>query len=246
MIDLAARLIAYHRLARELALASARLEGVPEEMRALHDEYTAARAQIDELAKGAEEAALDRRQREGAVADAQEKVKKFQGQVSRVRKQNEYVALLSEIDQSKNALRAAEEGALASIEKADRLAKELEESRSGIGGLEERYQAALAAWEAKKPAIAEQVAALAAQVAEKQAELPRQVVAQYDRIAVKYRGDVLSNVRRAERPNGAVLWHCGTCNYQLRSQLALEVRTKGAVVQCDGCKRFLLADNPEA
>lgn len=243
MIDLAARLIAFHRLARELALATARLEGVPEEMRSLHDEYTAARAELDELARGAEEAALDRRQREAAVADAQEKVKKFQGQVSRVRKQNEYVALLSEIDQSKNALRAAEEGALESIEKADRLAKELAERREGIGGLEERYQAALADWEAKKPAVAEEVRALGAQVAEKQAELPRQVVAQYDRIAVKYKGDVLSTVRRAERPNGAVLWHCGTCNYQLRSQLALEVRTKGAVVQCDGCKRFLLADD---
>lgn len=246
MIDLAARLIVFHRLARELALANARLEGVPEEMRSLHDEYTAARAELDELARGAEEAALDRRQREAAVADAQEKVKKFQGQVSLVRKQNEYVALLSEIDQSKNALRAAEEGALESIEKADRLARELAERRQGIGGLEERYQAALADWEAKKPAVAEEVRALSAQVAEKQAELPRQVVMQYDRIAVKYKGDVLSTVRRAERPNGAVLWHCGTCNYQLRSQLALEVRTKGAVVQCDGCKRFLLADDSPA
>lgn len=246
MIDLAARLIVFHRLARELALATARLEGVPEEMRSLHDEYTAARALIDELAKGADEAALERRQRESAVADAQEKVKKFQGQVSLVRKQNEYVALLSEIDQSKNALRAADEGALEAIEKADRLAKELVESRAGIGDLEERYQAALADWEAKKPAVAAQVKALAAEVNEKQAELPRPIVAQYERIAVKYKGDVLTTVQRAERPNGAVLWHCGTCNYRLRSQLALEVRTKGAVVQCDGCKRFLLSDDSGA
>jgi len=246
MIDLAARLIVFHRLARELALATARLEGVPEEMRALHDEYTAARAQIDELAKGAEEAVLERRQREGAVVDAQEKVKKFQAQVSRVRKQNEYVALLSEIDQAKNAQRAADEGALESIEKADRLAKELEEQRAGIGGLEERYQAALADWEAKKPAVAEQVRVLSTEVAERKADLPKPIVAQYDRIAAKYKGDVLTTVRRAERPNGAVLWHCGTCNYQLRSQLALEVRTKGAVVQCDGCKRFLLSDEPGA
>ena len=246
MIDLAARLVVFHRLARELALASARLSGVPEEMRALHDEYTAARAQIDELAKGAEEAALDRRQREGAVADAQEKLKKFQQQVSRVRKQNEYVALLSEIDQAKSGLRAAEEGALESIERADRLAKELEERRAGIGGLEESYQAALADWEAKKPAVAEQVKALAAEVATLQGELPRMVVMQYERISEKYRGDVLTALRRTERPNGAVLWHCGTCNYQLRSQLALEIRTRGAVVQCDGCKRFLLAEDAGA
>jgi predicted nucleic acid-binding Zn-ribbon protein len=71
-------------------------------------------------------------------------------------------------------------------------------------------------------------------------------VAQYERISEKYKGDVLTTLRRTERPNGAVIWHCGTCNYQLRSQLALEIRTRGAVVQCDGCKRFLLAEDAGA
>lgn len=243
MPNLASRLVVYHRLARALAVVNARLEGVPEEMRSLHDEYTAARAAIEELARGVDEAAHERRLREGAVSDAQEKLKKFQQQVSRVRKQNEYAALLSEIDQAKNALRGAEESALEAIERAERLARELDEQRSGIGSLEERYQAALADWEAKKPAVADEAKQLAADVAARRAELPPGIGAQYDRIAAKYRGDVLTSVRRAERPNGAVLWHCATCNYQLRSQLALEIRTRGAVVQCDGCKRFLLAED---
>jgi predicted nucleic acid-binding Zn-ribbon protein len=243
MPNLAARLVDFHRLARELAVATARLEGVPDEMRSLHDEYTTARAALDELARGAEDAAHDRRLKEGAVSDAQEKLRKFQQQVSRVRKQNEYAALLSEIDQAKTALRNAEEGALEAIERSERLARELEERRSGIGGLEERYQAALADWEAKKPAVAAQARDLGADLAARRAELPKPIAAQYDRISVKYKGDVLTSVRRAERPNGAVLWHCATCNYQLRSQLALEVRTRGAVVQCDGCKRFLLAED---
>src|SRR5688572_19571493 len=149
MPNLAARLVIFHRLARELAVANARLEGVPEEMRALHDEYTAAQDAIDKLAQASEDAAHERRVKEGAVADAQEKLRKFQQQVSRVRKQNEYAALLSEIDQAKTALRTAEESALEAIERAERLARELGEQKSGIGGLEERYRAALADWEAK-------------------------------------------------------------------------------------------------
>jgi predicted nucleic acid-binding Zn-ribbon protein len=243
MPNLAARLVIFHRLARELALANARLEGVPEEMRALHEEYTAAQDAIDKLAKASEDAAHDRRVKEGSVAEAQEKLRKFQQQVSRVRKQNEYAALLSEIDQAKTALRNAEEGALDAIERAERLAGELGEQKSGIAGLEERYRAALADWEAKKPEVAAEARALGADLAARRAELPKPIAAQYERISVKYKGDVLTSVRRAERPNGAVLWHCATCNYQLRSQLALEVRTRGAVVQCDGCKRFLLAED---
>jgi hypothetical protein len=246
MTDLAARIVVYHRLARDLAAATARLEGVPEEMRALHEEYSAARASIAALEQSSDEAALARRQKEAAVAEAQEKLKKFQAQVSRVRKQNEYVALLSEIDQAKNSLRLSEESAIEALARAEQLAGELATLKSGFSGLEQSYQAALADWEAKKPQVAEEVRALSEQVAGHRSDLPKPIAMQYDRIADKYKGDVLTTVQRTERPNGAVIWHCATCNYQLRSQLALEVRTKGAVVVCDGCRRLLLRGDTTA
>jgi predicted nucleic acid-binding Zn-ribbon protein len=246
MPNIAPRLTLYHRLMRELAVETERLEGVPEEMRAVHDEFTEAQAAIEQLRRGAEEAGHERRTREAAVADAQEKLRKYQQQVSLVRNQREYGALLSEIDGAKTALRTLEEGALEAIDRAERLTRELQERRSGIGDLESRYQAALADWETKKPAVAARVRDLKADVEQARKQLPPGMPAQYDRIAARYRGDVLTTVRRAERPNGAVLWHCATCNYKTRSQLAVEILTRGAVVQCDGCKRFLLAEQTPA
>ena len=46
-------------------------------------------------------------------------------------------------------------------------------------------------------------------------------------------------VQSVERAGGATIWHCSSCNYQVRPQVAVEIRTHGAIVQCDGCRRFL-------
>jgi predicted nucleic acid-binding Zn-ribbon protein len=246
MNDLAPRLAEFHRLMRELAAETERLNGVPEDMRALHDEYTAARAEIDALVAGAEDAARERRAREGAVADSQEKLKHFQQQVSRVRNQREYGALLTEIDTAKTSLRGLEDGALDILERAETTTRTLAERRESFAGLEERYAAAMAAWEAKKPSVAERVRALQADADRVRAELPRNIVAQYARVSERYKGEALTPIARTERAGGTILWHCASCNYQVRAQVAVEIRTHGVIVQCEGCRRFLVGADPGA
>jgi len=243
---IAPRLAEYHRLSCELVRESARLAGVPEEMRAVHEEYTAARAEIDSLAAQAEGALRERVAREGEVADAQEKLRKFQAQVSRVRNQREYGALLAEIDGAKSALRALEDGVLELLERAEAAQRELGERRAAFGDIEARHGAALAAWEARKPEVAARVAELEAAAAALRAELPKPVVSQYARLAERYHGEAVARLARAERAGGAVIWHCAACNYHVRPQAALEIRSRGMLAQCDGCRRFLVADDADA
>jgi len=239
---LAPRLAEYHRRVRELAQESARLTGVPEEMRALHDEHAAERAALDQLAELAESAVRERVSREGQVAEAQERLRKFQQQVSRVRNQREYGALLGEIDGAKVALRGLEDGVLELLERAEAAKRELEAREAAFAALAERYAAALAEWEARKPAVAARVAELETAVAALRAELPKGVVSQYARLAERYQGEAIAVLARTERAGGTVLWHCSSCNYHARPQAALEIRSRGVLAQCDGCRRFLVAD----
>lgn len=238
---LAPQLAAYHRLVLELSGETERLHGVPEEMRAVHDEYTAAQEAISELAAEADAAKHERIAREGAIADAQEKLRKFQQQVSRVRNQREYGALLAEIDGAKAQLKDLEEGMLELLERAEATEAALAERRAGFGDLEERHAAALADWESKKPGVAARVAELERQVTAAKEELSRPIVAQYVRLAERYGSDgAVTSLTVTERAGGALIWHCSSCNYHVRPQLALEIRTHGKLVQCDGCRRFLL------
>jgi predicted nucleic acid-binding Zn-ribbon protein len=242
MNDLASRLRHFDRSLAELRRLNALLAGVPDEMRALDDEHTAARTALETLTASAEAATVARLAADGAVADAQERLKKFQQQVARVRNQREYGAILSEIDQAKTQLRALEEAALGALERAEATARELETSRAGYAELAARYDAELARWENEKPAVAERARGLAAEVERLKSGLPKAVVTQFLRVTERSPGGAMAPIRRAERPGGPVIWHCAACNYQIRPQVALEIRTRGAIQQCDSCRRFLYAE----
>jgi predicted nucleic acid-binding Zn-ribbon protein len=239
MIDSLQQLIRLSHAMQLLAADTALLAGVPDEMRALHDEFLAERGAIARLEQDNESAALERRRAEGAIADAQEKLKHFQQQVARVRNQREYGALLTEIDNAKQNSKALEESALAALERSEELGRELAARREGFVGLEGRYQEALARWEAEKPEVARRAAERRSEVATLEEGIPRPTVAHLKRIFERYRGEVLSVLKRVERTGASAIWHCASCNYQIRAQVAVEIRTRGAIVQCEGCKRFL-------
>ena len=242
MTDLLRRLIDYHRTARELAATRALLAGVPDDMRALHDEHGAAQAALEALAEAALEARKTRLAAEGAIEDAQEKLRRFQQQVPRVRNQREYAALLTEIDTAKADVKRFEEQALTALEAAEKSAADHEERKADFAGLAQRYEEALAAWEARKPEVALRARELELEADRLRAALPRGIVAQYQRIAERYRGEALSPLRRAESNATTAVWFCSTCNYQVRPQVAVEIHARGASVQCEGCKRFLVGE----
>ena len=143
MTDLISQLVHLSRSMQSLASASALLAGVPESMRALHEEFTAAKAELALLEANATQAALDRRQAEAAIADAQEKLKHFQQQVSKVRNQREYGALLTEIDTVKQQTKTLEDAALAALTRSEEIGQELEERRAVFADLDARYQVCL-------------------------------------------------------------------------------------------------------
>ncbi len=235
----------FDTVSRELAATRELLAGVPDEMRSLHEEYTAARAHLDALEAEAAGARSRRSEAEMAIADAQEKLKRYQSQVPQVRNQREYGALLSEIDTVKATIKRLEEQALAAIEQVDTAtAAHTDESRN-FAELETRYQAGMAEWEARKPEVARRAAELEARRGELAAALSRGVVAQYERLAERYHGVALATLARADTPSAHSVWFCASCNFQVRPQVAVEIRTRGVIIQCESCRRFLRAESAE-
>ena len=221
------------------------LAGIPAWMSDLHEEHARARAEIDALDAAAEAAGRDRRAAEAAIADTQEKLKHYQQQMSMVRNQREYGALLQEIDGAKAALRKLEEEALSALEKAESAERARTEKEAGFAGLGARYEEGLARWEAEKPALRAQLEATQAAIAALRAQLAPGVRAQFERIFERLKGDAIAPLRRAERAGGPNLWHCGRCNYQVRPQVAVEIRATGALVQCESCKRLLYPESED-
>lgn len=234
-----ADIVTLQALLLELAAAEQRLTGIPDWMKELHEEHQGRLAAITELENAAEAARHDRRGAESAVADAQEKLKRYQQQLNQVSTQREYGALLHEIDTAKAQIAAAEEQGLAAMERRDLVEGELGEARNAFEELDARYKGELERWEGEKPAIAQRIDELKIAASSLREALPRGILAHFDRVRERNRGEGLAAIQEVNRGGrGPRFWHCGACNYSVRPQVVVEVRS-GALIQCEGCKRIL-------
>ena len=231
-------IVRLQRVLNSLGEAERQLAGVPDWMEELHAEHGVRLAEIETLEADVEASAQARRKAEAASADAEVKLKHFQQQVSQVRTQREYAAILQEIDTVKGQIRGYDEDALGQIEVQDEARSALEQKRADFQDLDQRYAEALARWEEQKPAVAERAAALRREADELRAALPRNLLALFDRLLSHRPGDAVAPVLRTDGPGGT-LYHCAACNYRVRLKVVSDIKSHHALVQCDGCKRIL-------
>lgn len=228
----------------ELAAARQRLDGIPDWMTELHSEYSTRKAEIDQEEQVAEESDRLRREAEAAVADSQEKLKHYQGQVSQVTTQREYGALLKEIDTVKENIKTAEEQAINSIESHEQAREKLEKLQADFEDLDQRYKAELSKWEAEKPEVEAKAGELESKAEELKSGLSRGVLSLFERLYSRTNGDALAEVHKLANAKGTAMWHCGACSFNVRPMIAMEVRG-GNILHCDSCKRILFWVEPD-
>ena len=226
----------------ELRTAEALLDGIPDWMRELHEEYSTRRAEIEAIEALIEEAVGERRAAEGGVTDAQEKLTHYQEQIGEVRNQREYSALLQEIDLVKQQIQQFEELGLQAMERQETDQGRLDEVRQAFTDLESRYRVELEKWEGQKPEVAESAEKLRGRIDVLEGQLPEPVLMQFELIRERFDGVALAEVRELQRvgkKKGPQIWHCSGCNYRILPQSLVEIRNRGSVVLCDSCKRIL-------
>lgn len=231
----------------EHGAARALLDGIPDWMQELHAEHSAEKAEIDALDAAATEAAAEQRAANAEVETLQEKLKTYQAQISQVRNQREYGALLHEIDAAKEQIRILEEQALQALERQESAKSALAERREAFTDLDQRYAVELEKWEAEKPTVAAEVERLEGRIATLREKLPRNILDLFMRILARYDGVALAPVLTVDPVGkGPQISHCGVCNYRVRPQAVVEIMNHGKIVPCDSCKRILYLEEASA
>lgn len=228
----------------ELNEVSQRLQGIPDWMRELHQEHADKKAEINAVVESTEASARERRAEEAQLQDAQEKLKHYQQQISRVSTQREYGALLKEIDTVKSQCSALEQQALSALEESEKAQAQLVELEQSFAEIDGRYQAELAKWEGEKPELTRRAQELERQVRELRAAIPQGPLRMFDRLIDRYGRDAIARVVRGEAGRGPnAVDHCSACNYRIRPQVVVEIRERATFVQCDYCKRILFHES---
>jgi uncharacterized protein len=219
---------------KEILRLKEEVAALPKRVAVIEEKLAATQAKLEKAksASKADEAA--RKKHEANILDLQGKISKFRDQSLAVKTNDQYKALMHEIQFAEQEIRANEDKILEvmmNTEARDKDVKAAEaELKAETAEIEKEKEQArqrtaedeklLAEWNTKRDKL--------------RAGIDPDTLRRYERV-MKYRGSGLSEVRDQK---------CTTCQVMLRPQTYNEVRTGQKIIECESCQR-LLYFNPE-
>ena len=179
----------------------------------------------------------ERKDLEGDSKVIQEKITKLKDQLYQVKTNEQYRAMLKEIEGEEGNNRKIEDQILEKMIEAEDIQKHVQEAAARLEGEKARVAAEIKRLQDERQKELDERGRLQARRKEVAAALSGSVLALYERI-------------RSYRPGAAVVevrdGLCTACNVRLRPQVYNEVRTGEAVLTCENCSRILYYLEPPA
>ncbi len=223
------KLIQLQEADRELARLAQEIAALPRRVAAIEAKLADARARA-EAARGAlKSGELNRRKLESDIQGLQQKISKYKEQMLEVKTNEQYKALVHEVEYAEKEIRSCEDRILESMVDAEAKEKELraaeaelkaetaeiDKEKAEARARTEEDEKLQAEWQAKRKALRE--------------DSSGEVLRHYDRV-LKLRGSALAE---------AIDHKCAACQVMLRPQVNNDVRTNEQIVVCDSCHRIL-------
>src|SRR5579864_3499720 len=217
---------------REIRRLKEEVAALPRRVAAIEEKLAATKAQLEKAKAAVKTDEAARRKLETAIQDLQGKISKYRDQSLDVKTNDQYKALLHEIQFAEQDIRANEDKILELMVNAEIREKD-------VKAAEVKLKAETAEIEKEKVEARERTAEDEKELAEWNGKrdtartgVDADLLRQYDRVA-KHRGTGLSEARDHK---------CLACQVMLRPQTYNEVRAATHVVTCESCQRILYYD----
>ena len=177
----------------------------------------------------------ERRNLETDIQEIRQLISKHKDQLYQVKTNEQYRAMLKEIESEEARIRKIEDQILEEMIEAEDLGKLVQEAAARVESEKSQVAAEVSRLENERQADNEERERLLARRAELTAALGGDVVALYERVRKGRRGVAVAEVR-----DGL----CTACHVLLRPQVYNEVRTNAAVMTCENCSRIIFYVEP--
>jgi predicted nucleic acid-binding Zn-ribbon protein len=227
-------LLALQDVDREIARLSEEVAALPLRVAAIEAQLAATQVRLEQarLAVKADDAA--RKKHDAAIIDLQQRISKYRDQSLDVKTNDQYRALMHEIEFAQHEIRGNEDKLIELMEKAEAREKDVKaaeaELKAETAEIEKEKEVArektaedeklLAEWNAKRDQVRSGVA--------------EDLLQHYERVA-KFRKTGIAEVRDGK---------CTTCQVKLRPQVFAEVRAGEKLMICESCQRILYYTPP--
>jgi predicted nucleic acid-binding Zn-ribbon protein len=224
------KLIDLQQVDARIAALHREIAALPKEVAQIEAKLAGSKTKVEAAQSAIKSDEGARRKHESDIKDQQEKISKYRDQSLKVKTNQEYKALLSEIEHAEAEIAKLEDKVLEIMVAAD-------SRKEGLKQAEATLKANTAENEKEKEHARQQTAEDEKQLAELNAQrqelrtgIPEETLNHYDRV-LKLRGSVMAPVHEDES--------CSACRVRLRPQVFQDVMSNEQIVTCFYCNRIL-------
>ena len=229
-------LLSLQQLDDKLSDFGQKKQEIPERIQSMQQAFEEEKKQLEDHQQGLKDASLKQRQLEKRLQESAEDRKTKQKKLLEVKTNEEYKALLKEIEYAKQADSATEDEILAVFEEIDALEKTIKEQEKSIRESENKLKEETLRLEREVVEVDKEHQILQGERKKVAAELDPAVLGDYEKIRSKRAGQAVVMVRKEV---------CPGCHMQVPPQTINEVLQTGEIRHCQYCRRILYCELEE-
>ena len=202
----------------------------PAKSKALDEKLSNALAGVERVKEAIRNNQSGRKELESKVTDLEAKISKYREQLMSVKTNEEYKAMVKEIDYSQEAISKVEDQILTLMEASETLAQDLKAAESVLREDEKIVQTDRVSLEKIN---LKDTATLEANIEERlglEKEVSADILTHYERVRSARGGIALASASDEA---------CDVCNVRMRPQVFQEVRRNDNIIACESCRRIL-------
>ena len=229
-------LLSLQKLDDQLSAFGQKRQEIPERIQALKEAFEEEKRQLEEHQQRLKDASLRQRQLEKQLQESAEEQKNKQKKLLEVKTNEEYKALLKEIEYAKEADSATEDDILTLFEEIDTLEKKLKEKEKSAQESEGDLERETLRLEREVVEVDKEHQILQGERKKVAAELDPGVLDDYEKIRSRRAGQAVVTVSKEV---------CPGCHMQVPPQTINEVLQTGEIRHCPFCRRILYCELEE-
>ncbi len=208
-----------------------RLEEIPREIKSLESMLVEEREREKQTKDTLKSTTVKRRETEVIIDQLETRMQKYQGQVLDVKTNEEYNALLHEIDGVKKDIREYEDEVLGLMETIEEVEKEVARVEKSLEEASERSEAEKRSLEEERGRILREREALEARRDSIASSVQDRALERYERVRAHIQVRPIVEVTEGG--------FCGGCFAQITLQRQSEIRNSRTLMSCENCGRIV-------
>ena len=235
MEDILDILIAIQKLDDKLKDTKSEIDVIPSKIQKLENQIKEANAAFSEKTDRIEEIRKTYKMKEGDIAENESKITKLNSQTFAVKTNEEYRAILNEVDFLKKENEKIEDEMINLLEEEEKLKGSIARFEAETKDFVESKSDEIAVIAKHNEELTERLAQLNADFETNFGKLPAEIKEQYNKIK-EFRGNAVCLIHDET---------CTGCYANLTPQFLNELKKRDSLLLCDSCGRILVYAEPE-